>query len=123
MNGQYEDCMRKNEEIQSEISSLSQDLENRRLCGLEMKALQECEGKLDVLQGELDGVSCAEFISKAKALEHDLGECNVEWGACQQMGRQWEMLDKKRLDEIDRQKNRFDLCNQQLMRLKEKNKK
>jgi len=120
MNGQYEDCMTRNAEINEEIGSLRDDLESRRQCALELKQLQECNAKVKEIQDKLDGVPCQEFESEIKALMHDLGECNVEWGACQQLERQSEVLDKRRLEEIERQKNLFEMCNEQLKQYKNK---
>ena len=71
--------------------------------------LRKCEESKDT--------NCEEKIDK---LEHELGECNVEWGACQQVGRQKDALDKKRIEEIEDQKRKFDLCNKQLKEYKQK---
>ena len=35
---------------------------------------------------------CGEYKAKIERMEHELGECNVEWGACEQLGRQKDKL-------------------------------
>eukprot|EP01083_Nonionella_stella_P220526 788898_1 len=50
------------------------------------------------------------YKEKIGALEYEIGECHVEWGSCQQIQRQKDKLDEKRVAEITKQKNKFALC-------------
>ena len=52
----------------------------------------------------------AECLTKIEALEYELGECHLEWGACEQVGQQKTKLDEARLQEIQRLKKKFSVC-------------
>eukprot|EP01083_Nonionella_stella_P091447 255688_1 len=69
---------------------------------------------------EKDKDSCVDVLKQQtkqlNSLEHELGECHVEWGSCEQLGRQKDKLDEKRVEEIEKQKKNFGLCKEQLKR-------
>jgi len=97
-------------------TSLSQMRRKNARCAVQKEELQR---KVDSQRQERGDDECQEPKQKISVLEHELGECNVEWGACEQLGRQREKLDQKRIEEIEKQKKRFGLCNDQLKRYKE----
>ena len=57
---------------------------------------------------------CKPIFYNLLQLEHELGECNVEWGSCKQENIQKDKLDEKRLEEIRKQERRYNSCSNQL---------
>merc|ERR1712228_484359 len=51
---------------------------------------------------------------------NELGECNVEWAACEQLGHQKDKLNERRLEEIEKQRNKFKNCNDALKKMKQR---
>lgn len=125
---EYKQCDGNQIQLEKERDELKAQLRNQNACkstltGLR-KEVSQCVTKRDSLQKELNSrvdadADCTSRRAQVRQLEHELGECNVEWGACQQVGRQRDKLDEKRLEEIERQKKRFTLCNDQLKRYKD----
>eukprot|EP01083_Nonionella_stella_P008698 25119_1 len=95
----------------------------------EWKTNDEC----DRIKDELDDYNirnsevrehvCSEYLDTINVLKHELGECTVEWGSCEQVGRQKDALDIQRLKEIKKQKQKFSFCKDQLKIYKDKAKK
>lgn len=92
-----------NKAYKEKIQSLERDIEHQK------KTLEQINVAYD---GYVDTASSsrAMLIKKIELLEHDLGHCNVEWGGCQQLNRQHEELDLKRLQKIADEMNKFELC-------------
>ena len=110
----YKNCVKQNEKIKMEKEDL--DAQIKRLKG-EIAGYQE---EIDKHKSKVDTGDCQKYTQKISELEHELGECNVEWGACQQEGKQKDALDKKRIKEIEDQKRKFELCNKQLKDYKQR---
>ncbi len=85
---------------------------------IEKKANTELNKQKEINQEllELLNPTCINRYDQLDQLEHDTGECNVEHGSCEQTNRQNDKLDEKRLEEIKKQENRLNLCNEQLER-------
>ena len=109
--------MDKNEEMRNELNWLKMD--NMKL---EQQLTELKKYKLSSSVSNVDG-ECNGYKDKIAELEHDLGECHVEWGSCEQLGRQKDKLDEIRVEEIGKQKKKFSLCNDQLRRYKQEAKK
>ena len=128
----YQDCMKRHDKYKKD--GLEMDAEINR-SQIEIETLQERIGKLETKMNQCknkkkslledikqwqEKTDCAQYIEKIDELEHDLGECNVEWGSCQLKGRQKDALDKKRIEAIEDQKRKFAQCNKQLREYKQK---
>ena len=61
--------------------------------------------EIDLLTDDL-----AECELRVESLEHEIGECNVEWASCEQLSRQKDKLNTKRIDEIEIHKHRYSAC-------------
>ena len=125
IDAQFKQCHREQTDLERERDALRVQLTgNAQECTSSLAALRdECATKREALQREVathhyDDAECTSSKAQVRRLEHELGECNVEWGACQQVGRQHNKLDEKRIEEIEKQKTRFTLCNDQLKRIK-----
>lgn len=132
LHSEYKQCHEVQVTLQQEMDQLKEQMDtvHSQKCKSSLTALRsevaQCSKEKDALQRKVtrntkDNVDgdCAAPKAHIRQLEHELGECNVEWGACQQVGRQKDKLDEKRMEEIERQKKRFTLCNDQLKRYKE----
>ena len=60
-----------------------------------------------------------EYLDKISELKHKLGECNVEWGACEQERRLKDELNIKQLHEIETQKQKYSICSEQFKKCKQ----
>eukprot|EP00484_Ammonia_sp_Unknown_P028248 CAMPEP_0197026708 /NCGR_PEP_ID=MMETSP1384-20130603/6736_1 /TAXON_ID=29189 /ORGANISM="Ammonia sp." /LENGTH=550 /DNA_ID=CAMNT_0042455417 /DNA_START=9 /DNA_END=1661 /DNA_ORIENTATION=- len=137
------ECQQQKDKSQSKMQQLEIQkneakqhlVRSRREMEKETALLAECQReekglalKYEKCRKEVDGMKkpssthadCKQYQSKIDDLEHELGECNVEWGSCEQVGRQKDALDKKRVEEIEKQKNKFMQCNEQLREYKSK---
>merc|ERR1719320_2201488 len=130
LHSEYKQCHQEQVTLERENDALKKQLNdpNIQQCTSSLTALRsevaQCDRDRDALQRKATtqenmAGDCASTKTRISQLEHKLGECNVEWGACQQVGRQKDKLDEKRIGEIERQKKRFSLCNDQLKRYKE----
>eukprot|EP01083_Nonionella_stella_P268477 907641_1 len=72
---------------------------------------ENCKDELHRLRQQLK-----QFESAHEKLYYELGECIVEWASCEQLGRAKDKLDEKRVEEIEKQKNKYSLCKEQLKR-------
>ena len=61
--------------------------------------------KIDLVTDKL-----SECELRVKSLEHEIGECKVEWASCEQLSRQKDKLNTKRIDEIEIHKHRYSAC-------------
>ena len=128
----YQNCIKRNNEynakvnkLTAEIDQLQEEIDKHQAKIAKHKsvdnALDQCKNSRESLSKDLKKCQDkGEQLKKIEELEHALGECNVEWGACQQESRQKDALDRKRIEAIQDQKDKFDLCNQQLKEYKQK---
>ena len=119
---QCQKCMKEQAILNDESNRLKEECLNKQneieICKKDKEELRSLMNT-KIENNHNDNNDCNSlYKSKIDLLEHELGECNVEWGACQQLGRQKDALDKKRVEEIANQKRKFSLCNQQLKKYK-----
>eukprot|EP01083_Nonionella_stella_P077739 212401_1 len=118
METQWTQCKQEREKMESAQVMRARDCEKDKN---ELKRLKQEVKALQSVNGE--DAMCNGYKRQVGALKHELGECHVEWGSCEQLGRQKDKLDEKRVEEIVKQKNKFGLCNEQLKRYKAETKK
>eukprot|EP01084_Bolivina_argentea_P049538 91093_1 len=142
MHGIHMNCMNDKQRLEKEINKLYEEIEEleRKIndgeyindindlnkCDEIQSKLNKCNDNNKKLREELRKKKeemCFEYIDKIGELKHELGECNVEWDSCEMSNRQKKALDKKRIEEIKKQKHKFELCNEQLKRYKNEAKK
>ena len=100
------------------IESIENEIECNKCLQQEIRLKRENERLLNGVI--IKNGDCSSHLIKINSLEHELGECNVEWGVCQQLGRQKDKLDKIRIEEIDKLRNKFSLCNKKLKKMTSK---
>eukprot|EP00483_Globobulimina_turgida_P010985 UN11006 len=107
------------------LKSEKQRLENNKqkeLCDLKLNEIEsgniKCRAEKIKLNKKITDLkatvgyvtNCNGYKAKVGELQYELGECNVEWGSCEQLGRQKDKLDEKRLGEIEKQKTKISMC-------------
>ena len=94
--------------LKTEISCTESKYEgNESLSDVDERPITKCNlnTEINLLTDKL-----AECGLRVNSLEHELGECNVEWASCEQLSRQKDKLNTKRIDEIEIHKHRYSAC-------------
>ncbi len=83
----------------------------------------ECRASIQNIQSQCHSRKCpvsTEASETIQHLRHNLGECEIEWGACEQIGMQKDVIITKQSQDISKRTDNFKLCNRKLRELKKK---
>ena len=129
------ECAAQRQALQGQVHGLRAQMEAMAATAtgeleVSVGAVRACDEQRSALErgwrrcrADKEAVVCGAHADKMQRLQHDLGECNVEWGACQQIARQKDAVDARRVREIEKLQKQFSLCNAQLKRYKDAAKK